>query len=72
MVGHTETLLEAPAEGFFWNFPEFGRRIRLDVLYGCEMRPLEAHIPSKAKPLGASSGGWVMTGMFSWRGITAQ
>ena len=44
---HTHTLapsilplLETPAEGFFWNLPEFGRRIRFDVLHGCETRPL--------------------------------
>jgi len=43
-------LLEAPAEGFFWNLPEFGRRIRFDVLYGCETRPLEAHFQSREEP----------------------
>ena len=36
-------LLEATAEGFFWNLPEFGRRIRFDVLHGYETRPAEAH-----------------------------
>ena len=29
-------LLEAPAEGFFWNLPEFGSRIRFYVLHGCK------------------------------------
>ena len=44
---HTHTLppsilplLEAPTEGFVWNLPEFGHRIRFDVLHGCETRPL--------------------------------
>jgi hypothetical protein len=36
-------LLEAPAEGFFRSAPEFGHRIRFDVLHGCETCPLEAH-----------------------------
>jgi len=44
------TFLEAPAEGFFWNLPEFGRRIRFYVLHGCEMRPLEAHFQSREQP----------------------
>ena len=43
-------LLEAPAEGFFWNLPEFGRRIRFDVLHGCETCPLEAHFQSREQP----------------------
>ena len=54
---HTHTLapsilplLEAPAEGFFWNLPEFGHRIRFDVLHGCETRPLEAHFQSRKQP----------------------
>jgi hypothetical protein len=33
-------LSEAPAEGFFWNLSEFGRRIRFNVLHACETRPL--------------------------------
>jgi hypothetical protein len=36
--------LEAPSEGFFWNLPEFGRRIRFDVLHGCEFL-VEKSIP---------------------------
>ena len=40
-------LLEAPAEGFFWNFPGFSRRIRFDILHGCETRPLEAHFQGR-------------------------
>jgi hypothetical protein len=47
---HTHTLapsilplLEAPAEGFFWNLPEFGRLIRFDALHGCETWPHETH-----------------------------
>ena len=44
-------LLEAPAEGFFWNLPEFGRHIRFDVLHGCETRPLEAHFQSREEPI---------------------
>jgi len=54
---HTHTLapsilplLEAPAEGFFWNLPQFGHRIRIDVLYGYKTRPLEAHFQSREKP----------------------
>jgi hypothetical protein len=54
---HTHTLgpsilplLEARAEGFFWNLPELGRRIRFDVLHGRETCPLEAHFQSKEKP----------------------
>ena len=40
------SLLEALAEGFFWNLPEFGCCIRFDVLHGCETHPLEAHFQS--------------------------
>ena len=38
-------LLEAPMEGFFWNLPEFGRRIRIDVLHGSDTgsHEVEAH-----------------------------
>jgi len=43
-------LLEAPAEGFFWNLLQFGRRIPFDVLHGCETRPLEAHFQSREQP----------------------
>jgi hypothetical protein len=43
-------LFEAPAEGFFWNLPEFGRRIQFDVLHGCETRPLEAYFKSREEP----------------------
>ena len=56
MRAHTLTpsilpLLEAPAEGFFWNLPEFGRRIRFYVLRGCETRPLaEKSIPALTQP----------------------
>jgi hypothetical protein len=32
-------LLEAPAEGFFWNLPEFGRPIPFHVLHGIESCP---------------------------------
>jgi hypothetical protein len=35
--------LEAPAKGFFFNLPEFGRCIPFDDLHGCEMCPLVAH-----------------------------
>jgi len=51
---HTHTLapsilplLEAPVEGFVWNLLEFGRRIRSDVLHGCDTCPLEAHFKSR-------------------------
>jgi hypothetical protein len=43
-------LLEAPVEGFFWNLPEFDRRIPFDVLHGCETCPLEAHFQSRKQP----------------------
>ena len=61
-------ILEATAEGFFWNLLQFGRRIPFDVLHGCETRPLEAHFQSREQPKspGARSGehgGWVMTEM---------
>jgi hypothetical protein len=67
-------LLEAPAEGFFWNLPEFGRRIRFYVLCCCETCPLEAHFQSREQPKVTHSeireyGGWVI---FSWQGIAAQ
>ena len=48
-------LLEAPAEGFFWNLPEFGRHIQFDVLHGCETHPLEAHFQSREEPKVARS-----------------
>jgi hypothetical protein len=41
------SLLEATAEGIFWNHPEFGHRIRVDVPQGCETCPLEAHSESR-------------------------
>jgi len=44
-------LLEAPTEVFFWNLPEFGRRIRFDALHECETRPLvEKSIPVITQP----------------------
>jgi hypothetical protein len=49
------SLLEAPVEGFFWNLPEFGCRIRFHVLHGCGMCPLEAHFQSGEQPKGACS-----------------
>jgi hypothetical protein len=45
------TLLEAPAEDFFWNLPEFGRRVRFDALHGCETCPLEAHFQRREQPV---------------------
>jgi hypothetical protein len=42
--------LEAPAEGFFWNLPQFGRRIQFDVLHGFETSPLEARFQNKVQP----------------------
>jgi hypothetical protein len=56
---HTQTLrvalsilplLEASAEGFFWNLPEFSNNILFYVLHGSEMCPLEAHFQSMEKP----------------------
>ena len=61
-------LLDALAGGFFWNLPEFSRRIRFYVLHGAKRVPLR-HIfrtGNSRKSLGAKSreyGGWVMTGM---------
>jgi hypothetical protein len=43
-------LLEAPAEGFFWNLPQFGRRIPFDVFHGSKIRPLEAYFQSREQP----------------------
>jgi hypothetical protein len=43
-------MVEAPAESFVWNLPEFGCRIRFDVLHGCETRPPEAHFQSREQP----------------------
>jgi hypothetical protein len=40
-------LLEAPAEGFFWNLSEFSCRIRFDVLCGRETCPVETHFQSR-------------------------
>ena len=42
-------LLEGPAEGFFWNLPEFGRRIRIGVLHGCDTHPLHLQSREEAK-----------------------
>jgi hypothetical protein len=42
-------LLEALAQGFFWNLLEFGCRIRF-VFHGCETHLLEAHFYSREKP----------------------
>jgi len=57
LLTHTHTLapsilplLEPPAEGFFWNFQQFGRCISFDILHGREMRPLEAHFQSREQP----------------------
>jgi hypothetical protein len=46
----TLPLLGAPAEGFCWNLPEFGRCIPVDVLQGCETYPLEAQFQSREQP----------------------
>jgi hypothetical protein len=58
-------LLEASAESFFWNIPEFGPRIRLDVLQGWETCPLRSIVSAgnSHKLLSARAGGcggWVM------------
>jgi hypothetical protein len=42
--------LEVPAEDIFWNLSKFGRRIRFDVLHGCETLALEAHFQSSEEP----------------------
>ena len=61
-------LSDALAGGFFWNLPEFSRRIRFYVLNGVKRVSLR-HIFRTGrswKTLGARSrvyGGWVMTGM---------
>jgi hypothetical protein len=60
-------LLEAWTEDLFWNLPVFGRPIRLDVLYGCESCPLEAHFRSREQPKVTRS-----EKCFSWGGIPAQ
>jgi hypothetical protein len=47
---HSPSILQlrkAPAEGFFWNSPEFGSRTRFDVVHDCEARPLEVHFQSR-------------------------
>ena len=61
-------LLDALAEGFFWNLPEFSRRIRFYVLHGAKRVTLGPifRIGNSRKSLGArfrEYGGWVMTGM---------
>jgi hypothetical protein len=43
-------LLQAPREGSLWNLPEFGRRIRFDVLHSLETCPLEALFESRKHP----------------------
>jgi hypothetical protein len=48
-------LLETPAEGFFWNLPEFDRRIRFVVLHGGEACPLEAHFQSREQSIDTRS-----------------
>jgi hypothetical protein len=40
-------LLEAPAEGLFWNLPEFNRRIQIRVLHVCKACHLETHFQSR-------------------------
>jgi hypothetical protein len=59
-------LLAAPAEGFFRNLPESGRRIPFDALYGCATCPLETHFLRREQPKVTRArtgeyGGWVMT-----------
>jgi hypothetical protein len=43
-------LLEASAEGFFWNLQEFGTRVRFNVLHGCETCSTEAHYRIRERP----------------------
>jgi hypothetical protein len=70
-------LLEAMAECFFWNLPEFGPRIRFDGLHGYETCPLDAHFQNSELPEVTRSGientvvGWRKK-IFSRRGIAAQ
>jgi hypothetical protein len=59
-------LFKAPAEGFFWNPQQLGRRIPFDALHCCETCLHEAHFQSREQPksLEARSGecgDWVMT-----------
>ena len=59
-------LLEAPAEGFFWNLPEFGRAFDLMSSMVAKRVPLRPILRagSSQKSLGArygEYGGWVMT-----------
>jgi hypothetical protein len=54
--------LEAPVEGLFWNLPEFGHRIRFDVLHGREFLA-DKSIPVTTQPpifpdLASSDFGW--------------
>jgi hypothetical protein len=51
-------LLEAPAEGLVSNLPEFGRRIRFDVLHAREMCLLEAYFQSREQPKVTTSEIW--------------
>ena len=62
------SLLDALAEGLFWNLPEFSRRNRFYALHGAKRTPLRPifRIGNSLKSLGARSrdyGDWVMTGM---------
>jgi hypothetical protein len=43
-------LLQAPAQGLFWNLPESGRRVRFEDLHGYETCPLEDHFQSRGQP----------------------
>jgi hypothetical protein len=40
-------IVGSTGRGFFWNHPEVGRRIPLDVLHVCETRSLKANSKSK-------------------------
>ena len=60
-------LLAAPAEGFFWNLPEFGVAFDMSSMVAkrVPLRPI-FRVGNSQKSLGARSGeygGWVMTGM---------
>jgi hypothetical protein len=44
------SLLQALAEGLFWNLPDFGGPVKSDVLHCCETCPLEAHFQSREQP----------------------
>jgi hypothetical protein len=51
----SKPLMEAPAEGLFWNLTESGRRIASDVRHGCETCPLEAHYQCRELPKATGS-----------------